>query len=233
MRPMSAWQNVLLTDSGFFDPFDLKRPLAPIVERFAQMVGKPFSQARVLFLPAAACDEESRQLADILQWELEKLSFLPEHITAYELDGSLSDKEVLDFDVMFFTGGWCEHLLKLIKQTHFDELIKKFVFSNKVYVGVSAGSVIATPNIMGCFGGAESEETSSLGLIPAYIDCHCDLKPGLTAKRLPLPHILLHFNQALAVSSGGFQLLEDREARHTIDWTYPPRFGVEVFRPID
>lgn len=62
---MSAWQNVLLTDSGFFDPFDLKRPLAPIVERFAQMVGKPFSQARVLFVPAAACDEESRQLADI------------------------------------------------------------------------------------------------------------------------------------------------------------------------
>ena len=109
MRPMSAWQNVLLTDSGFFDPFDLKRPLAPIVERFAQMVGKPFSQARVLFVPAAACDEESRQLADILQWELEKLSFLPEHITAYELDGSLSDKEVLDFDVMFFTGGGWGH----------------------------------------------------------------------------------------------------------------------------
>ena len=165
--------------------------------------------------------------------ELEKLGFLSEHIIAYELDGSLSEKDVLGFDVMFFTGGWCEHLLKLIKQTHFDQLIKKFVLSNKVYVGVSAGSVIATPNIMGCFGGEDNEDTSALGLIPAYIDCHCDLKPGLTAKQLPLPHILLHFNQALAVSSGGFQLLEDSKARHAIDWTSPLRFGVDVFRPID
>lgn len=230
---MNAWQNVLLTDSGFFDPFDLSHPLTPIVERFSQMVGKPFSQARVLFIPAAACDEESRQLADILRQELELLGFLPGRIISYELDGSISKKDVLNFDVMFITGGWCEHLLKLIKQTNFDELIKDFVFSNGVYVGVSAGSIIATPNIMGCFGGADNQETSALGLVPAYIDCHCDLKPELTAKQLPLPHILLHFNQALAVSSGGFQLLEDSRALHTIDLTSPPRFGVDVFRPIN
>ena len=230
---MNSWQNVLLTDSGFFNPFDLERPLAPIVERFSRMVDKPFSKARVLFIPVAACDDESRQLADILGWELEKLGFLPGHITSYEMDGSISEAAILDFDVMFFTGGWCEHLLEQIKASHFEEIIKKFVSSNKVYVGVSAGSIIATPNIMGCYGGAENEETAALGLIPAYIDCHCDLKPDLRPKQLPLPHILLHFNQALAVSSDGCQLLEDLEACHTIDWTYPPRFGVEVFRPID
>lgn len=36
MGKKPAWENVLLTDSGFFDPFDLARPLAPIVERFTQ-----------------------------------------------------------------------------------------------------------------------------------------------------------------------------------------------------
>ncbi len=227
-----SWQNVLLTDSGFFDPFDLRRPLSPIVERFAQMLGKPSPQARVLFIPAAACDDESRQLAEILRQELEWLGFLPGHIIPYELDGSLGEAEALSFDVMFFTGGWCEHLLKQIKATHFDQVIKKFVFSNKVYVGVSAGSVIATPNIMGCFGGAEDEETAGLGLVPAYIDCHCNLKPDLAPKPLPLPHILLHFNQALAVSSSGFELLEDRQACHAIDWASPPEFGVDVFQPV-
>ena len=65
-----AWENVLLTDSGFFDPFDLSRPLAPIVERFTTMVAKPFSKARILFIPAAACDEESKKLASILYSEL-------------------------------------------------------------------------------------------------------------------------------------------------------------------
>ena len=53
-----TWRNVLLTDSGFFDPFDLRKPLAPIVERFNRMLEKPLSQARVLLIPAVACDSQ-------------------------------------------------------------------------------------------------------------------------------------------------------------------------------
>ena len=83
MDKILAWENVLLTDSGFFDPFDLARPLSPIVERFAQMAAKPFLQARVLFIPAAACDEEAKNLAAILYSELIWLGFSPENIVPY------------------------------------------------------------------------------------------------------------------------------------------------------
>lgn len=48
------WENVLLTDSGFYDPFDLSQPLHAIIDKFAHMVGKPFNETRVLFIPGSA-----------------------------------------------------------------------------------------------------------------------------------------------------------------------------------
>lgn len=225
-----AWENVLLTDSGFFDPFDLTRPLAPIVERFTQMVARPFSQARVLFIPAAACDEEAKNLAAILYSELIWLGFSPENIVPYMLDRSLPLEEALSYDVMLVTGGWCEHLLKLIQKVKFQETVRAFVFANKVYVGVSAGSVIATPNIMGTFERFPSPAMNGLGLVHAYLDCHCGMRPGLTPKALAFPHVMLHFNQALAVNSAGYEQIEDAASFHPIDWSAPPVMGVDVYK---
>ena len=225
-----AWENVLLTDSGFFDPFDLSRPLAPIVERFTTMVAKPFSKARILFIPAAACDEESKKLASILYSELIWLGFSSKYITTYMLDKPLPLEEALTYDILFLTGGWCEHLLKLIKKTEFVDVARAFVFANKVYVGVSAGSVIATPNIMGTFEQRPSLDTSGLGLVSAYIDCHCDMQPGLVQKTLAFPHILLHFNQALAVNSSSYELIEAPATSQNINWSSPPTVGEEIFQ---
>ena len=81
--------------------------------------------------------------------------------------------------------------------------------ANKVYIGVSAGTAIATPNIRGCFGSPNDEKTSGLGLVNAFIDCHCNFKPDLKQQDLPLPHIMLYDHQALAVSSTGYELLEE------------------------
>lgn len=224
----TTWKNVLLTDSGLFDPFDLNKPLEPIVDKFLQMVNKPLAQARVLFIPAAAFDDEAKKLAGILRSELLWLGFTPQNITTYMLDKSISETDIFSYDVMFFTGGWCEHLLRLIKQTGFDEIIKNFVFSNRTYVGVSAGSVIATPNIMGTFERYPSPDTKGLELIPAYIDVHCDMRSDLTQKDHTIPHITLHAYQALAVSSTGYELLEASEARHKIN--SPPVMGVDIYR---
>ena len=230
MGKKPAWENVLLTDSGFFNPFDLTRPLAPIVERFTQMAAGPFSQARVLFIPAAACDEEAKHLAAILYSELIWLCFSPENIVPYMLDRSLPLEEALSYDVMFVTGGWCEHLLKLIQKVKFQETVRAFVFANKVYVGVSAGSVIATPNIMGTFERFPSPAMKGLGLVHAYLDCHCDMRPGLTEKALSFPHVLLHFNQALAVNSAGYERIEVPSCSRAIDWSSPPVMGVDVYK---
>ena len=218
------WKNVLLTDMGFYCPLDLSasalsnltpisrhqaRPLNASIEKFAEMVGKPFCETKVLFIPTAAQDDEGRFLAGFQKDGLHWLGILPENLTVYDIDGSLTDEEAMLFDVIFFTGGRDSYLLGRVKQTGFDKIVKKMVYSNKVYVGQSAGTVLATPNIRGCFGGIDDKESAGLGLINAYIDCHCDMKPELKHLELPLPHIMLHFNQAIAVSSNGYEIIDN------------------------
>ena len=51
---MTNWQNVLLTDSGFYYDNELDKPLTPLIEHFQSILTKPFSEAKVLFIPTAA-----------------------------------------------------------------------------------------------------------------------------------------------------------------------------------
>ena len=223
------WTNVLLTDSGFFNPFNLRQPFHAIIDRFSEMVGRPFSDARVLFIPTAAYDDEAQKIAFLLRKELMWMGFKPENITTYNLDGKMTKDMALTYDIMYFSGGWAGHLLKEIRRTEFDEIIKALVFENKVYVGMSAGSIVATPNIMGCFGQPNNPETEGLGFIKAYVDCHCNMKPNLKPLELSLPHIMLYMNQALAVTNFGYELIEEKEAYHTVDWKKPPVIFVDIF----
>lgn len=229
MSENALWTNVLLTDAGFFNPFHLRQPLTALINRLKSIVQKPFGEARVLFIPTAACDDEAKTIAEILYSELLVMGFKEENITIYNLDGTLSEAAVMSYDIMYLTGGWCQHLLEIVHKTKFDSIIKKFVFANKVYIGMSAGSVIATPNIMGCFGEPDRQDTEGLGLIQAYIDCHCNMKPDPQEKKLPLPHIMLSSHQAVAVSHSGYELIEETSARHEVEWSNPPIVGVNVF----
>jgi peptidase E len=210
---MPQWNNVLLTDAGFFDPrsnLEQPVPFPAIIDRFAKMLGKPFNEAKVLFIPTAAQNEEAKKYADILKEELFWIGIIPENLTVHDIDGTLTEDDSLNFDVIFFTGGEARYLLKRIKETRFDKIIKNMVYANKVYIGVSAGPIIATPNIGACFGSPYDEETASLNLINAYIDVHCDSRQEIVKPQdLSLPHIMLSSYQALAVSSYGYELIEE------------------------
>jgi len=201
-----AWKNVLLTDSGWYDSFDnfnedtVKKN---ILQCFYDMLGKPPAQAKVLFIPTAANSDESRPAAGSCFAELLSAGILPNNIRIYDIDGSLSLDQAMEHDVIYFTGGDTGHLLRRTKETKFDEIVKKMVYANKVYVGASAGSLIATPNISNSY----DKETVGLCLINAYLSFHC---PEGTDPRtdMPLPHVPLTNNQALEVSWEGYRLIE-------------------------
>jgi len=195
------WGNVLLTSAGFED-MDGKQK-KNIVNCFIGMLGMPVSDAKVLFIPTAAISDEAREMAGKCGRELVNAGILPENITEYDIDGSLCEDDAMTYNTIYFTGGDTGHLLRRIRETGFDRVIKRMVYSNRVYIGVSAGSLIASPNIGAPFDGS----TAGLCLVNAYLSVHCpdNMKPGTD---LPLPHIPLTDNQALAVSCGGYKLIE-------------------------
>lgn len=205
-RGKHVWKNVLLTDSGWhssIEHFNDDTVKKNILRRFHEMLGKPAKEAKVLFIPTAANCNKSIPYAGACFAELLSAGILPNNIRIYDIDGTLSTEQAMEYDVIYFTGGDTGHLLRRIKETGFDETVKKMVYANKVYVGASAGSLIATPNI----GESYDKETAGLCLINAYLSFHC---PEGTEPRtdLPLPHIPLTGNQALEVRWNGYSLIE-------------------------
>lgn len=196
-----AWRNVLLTSAGFED-MDGKQK-SNIADCFREMLGKSANDAKVLFIPTTAVNNDAKEMDDWCRRELIHIGILPENITTYDIDGSLYEDDAMTYDVIYFTGGDTGYLLRRIKETGFDIIIKKMVYTNKVYVGVSAGSIIATPNI----GNPFDESTAGLCLVNAYLSVHCPENMELRTD-LPLPHIPLTDNQALVVTCDGYKVVE-------------------------
>lgn len=195
------WNHVLLTDSGWTGSIDGGTP-DPILQRFWDMLGKPANQAKVLFIPTAANSDESRPAAGKCFAELLSAGILPNNLHVYDLDGTMTSEEAMKYDAVYITGGDTAHLLKRMKETGFAEIVKKMVYANKVYVGASAGSLIATPNI----GEPFDKETAGLCLVNVYLSFHCP--PGTKARTdFPLKHIPLTGGQALAVSWSGYEMV--------------------------
>jgi dipeptidase E len=82
-------------------------------------------------------------------------------------------------DVLFVSGGNTFHLLDQVRQTGFDVWLRANM-QNKVYVGVSAGTIIATPTIEiaemppGDPNLPGLSDVTGLGLVNFEIEPHCD-----------------------------------------------------------
>ena len=128
---------------------------------------------------------------------------IPENIFTYDLDSTMTIEKAMDYDCIYISGGDTKYLLRRMKETGFDSIIKKFVYANKVYVGISAGSMIAKPNLSNSY----DNEYIGLCLVNAYLGVHYE--PGTPPiMTFPLEHIPLTDNQALAVSWSGYELVE-------------------------
>jgi len=196
------WERVLLTSAAFATPDG--RENSKLKQKFLELLGKLPEDARVLFVPTAAITDGAKYYAGLCKEELLEMGFKEANIVEHELDGSLTEAEAMEFDILYIPGGNTRHLLNRIKETGFDRIIKKMVYANKVYVGVSAGSLIATPNIDK--DDPLNPESAGLALVHAYLSVHCTDETQLTD--LPLPHIALTDRQALWVTYSGFGIIE-------------------------
>lgn len=211
MMKSTEWKNVLLTDSGFYYENDLDKPINTLINRFQSMLGKPFSEAKLLYIPTAAMTDPDKaaEIKNRLYPELIRMGMLDDNITMYDIDGTLHEDIAMRFDAIYITGGNTPYLAKRVKEAGFDKIIKKMVYANKVYVGMSAGSMLLMPNfnidnLIPSF----PTEFDGLGLINAYFTVHC--APGTPNRTdFSLPHISLQEHQAIEVSSKGYKVLKE------------------------
>lgn len=130
---------ILLTSAGFENPI--------VGNEFLNLVNKTPSTIKVLFIPTASRAEEELYYVEKSKEELLSIGIEEKNIITFNLDYDLSEEELNKIDVIYVCGGNTFYLLHRVRETKFDKVIMDFISSGKVYVGVSAGSVLAGPNI--------------------------------------------------------------------------------------
>lgn len=150
-----------------------------IEDAFQELLGKPFSEALVAFIPTAS------NCVDGDKWWLTKdiiaLSNLGCKIDIVDISAipkAMYLSRLEKVDIIFVEGGDTFYLMDSIhKSGGYDELKK--LLQSKVYVGVSAGSAICAKNlaleasqVMYDEGLDRKEDIQGLDIIPYYIFPH-------------------------------------------------------------
>ena len=119
------------------------KDVAAIFEKFeGNLAGKT-----VTFIPTASVVEKVVFYVEAGKKELKKLGLTVDELevstaTADEITGKLEKN-----DFIYITGGNVFFLLQELRRTGADKVIKEQVEAGKLYIGESAGSMIASPNI--------------------------------------------------------------------------------------
>lgn len=138
---------LLLTSSGLENK--------SIINALANLLQKPFSESKIAFIPTAANLEDGDKwwLIDDLK-SLQELKFRSLDIVDISaLPEKIWKERLNDVDVIFISGGNTYHLMYWFNKSGFSKFLPELL-KTKIYVGVSAGTVVATPNIIN----AESEK---------------------------------------------------------------------------
>lgn len=119
-----------------------------IADAFLELAGKPFNQLKLAYIPTAA----NTAVGD-KKWVIDHMARTKElgfaFIDIVDISALTKDQwepRLEGVDVLLFEGGSPVGLMNSIRKSGLDKLLPEFL-RTKVYVGQSAGSMVATPSL--------------------------------------------------------------------------------------
>lgn len=164
-------KNIFLTSCGIINN--------EIKKEFYNVITKDVKDIKVLYITTAVdgeTDDDRTWMEEEYQTILD-LGILKENIIEYKIGNPVN---INDFDVMYMLGGNTFYLLDIIRKNNFDNDIKNFINSDKIYVGSSAGSIILGNSIEVAKDFDENNinmiDFTGLKLVDGLIVPHCNRK---------------------------------------------------------
>lgn len=119
-----------------------------------------------------------------------------------------------DKDIIYVQGGNTFYLLKCVRESGFDKVVKEFIQKGVIYIGVSAGSYIACPTIEMANPDKNTvglTDLRALNLVPFLLSVHFKpeyspvLKRKISTSKYPVK--ILTDEQAILVRNGEAKLV--------------------------
>ncbi|MEI6498807.1 MAG: Type 1 glutamine amidotransferase-like domain-containing protein [bacterium] len=149
-----------------------------VLDKIVSMIDKPASQLSVVFIPTAGNPYgEDKPWMDADRDKLDELGF---KVMDFDIDGKSEDdvrEKLSEADVIFVAGGNAFYLLEKMRNSGTDKVINELKGSDKIYIGSSAGSCIAGPDIesLAAFDDpskAQLKSSKALGLVDFVVLPH-------------------------------------------------------------
>lgn len=134
-------KTLLLTSNGF-DGENIRKEIVKILP-------KPASKIKLAHIITASKPEKNTNYVKRDKQQMARLGFQVED-EDIDIEGKTEDelRDLLeDKDVIYVQGGNTFYLLKHIKESGFDKVVKELIRKGVIYIGVSAGSYVACPTI--------------------------------------------------------------------------------------
>lgn len=194
---------------------------AKTIHMLVPMLLKPAAETRVAFIPNAADIYDPHPWVEEDRDALVGLGFRVEDVDLKMCHGDELERRLSESDIIFVAGGSASYLLEQAQLSGFMFIARELVRAGKVYVGSSAGSMLAGPDIEmdkvydeGDFGKTLSSYVG-FGLVDFVVLLHAD-RPEyrLYLERAEWEYgegrkfIRLNDTQAIVVTDDGMRFLE-------------------------
>jgi len=192
-----------------------------IAQQITKITGKNPESFKIAFITTASEPEKIKN-PDDMEWLVKDRKGLTDagfNLFDYTITGKTSEQiesDLGDCDIIHVNGGNSYYLLLQSKRSGFDKFIKNYVDSGKIYIGSSAGSIIAAPDIKIAQKEKskdfvkELENTKSFNLVNFIIFPHWaseDFEEDFFNQRLPTSYVT--GNKIILLTDTQYVLIQD------------------------
>ena len=191
------------------------------IELVKKFLDKNTESKKILFIPTATNVDEYKKYIHLTQKAFEDFGYEVENFDVSIFSENTAKEKLSEAKIVFISGGNTFYLLQELKRKNLTSYLKERIENGLLYIGESAGSVIATPNIE--YASIVDDKTlatelndyTGLNLVDFYIVPHFEEEPFVESSRNTvelykdkLDLKLINNKEAILVENNNFTIIK-------------------------
>ena len=191
------------------------------IELVKNFLNKNTESKKILFIPTATNIDEYKKYIHLTQKAFEDFGYEVENFDISIFSEEIAKEKLSQAKIVFISGGNTFYLLQELKRKNLTSYLKERIENGLLYIGESAGSVIAAPDIEYASIvddktlATELDDYTGLNLVDFYIVPHFEEEPFVESSRNTvelykdkLDLKLINNKEAILVENNNFTIIK-------------------------
>jgi len=191
------------------------------IELVKKFLDKNTESKKILFIPTATNVDEYKKYIHLTQKAFEDFGYEVENFDVSIFSEEIAKEKLSEAKIIFISGGNTFYLLQELKRKNLIPYLKERIENGLLYIGESAGSVIAAPDIEYASIvddktlATELDDYTGLNLVDFYIVPHFEEEPFVESSRNTvelykdkLDLKLINNKEAILVENNNFTIIK-------------------------